>query len=108
MFIASPLRRVGLAAVIACASTMQLSACGSDSPAATAETSARTTDTGAARGLEQAQGSVVAPIADAAAIWGVVQKLSARDVEILYASFTSDVQDDLAEIVHAAAEAARG
>ena len=85
-------RRAGLfAAVVGIAVVLPLSAAASGSTPATNGTLSQVATTPA--------------IADTDAIWGVLQKLPARDVDVLHASFTPEVRDDLSAMVHAVAAA---
>jgi hypothetical protein len=87
-------RRAGVLAVAALAAVLPLSACGSG-PTTTARAPAATPTI-------PARSSV-----DADAVWSVLRTLPASEVATLHAGFTAELRDELASIVHAAAESAR-
>ncbi len=80
---------LGAAAI---AAALGVGACGSDAP------SAPDLRSGSAPSAESAPSA-----ADAEAVWAVLQKVPAHDVEILHAAFDPQLRADLAEIVRAAA-----
>jgi hypothetical protein len=62
------------------------------------------TDAGADRVLSQSSPATLTT--DPSAIWAILRKLPADDVDVLHPNLPPEVRDDLAAVVHASADAA--